>query len=218
MSESPTDIESLAKKTETVLQFPGSAGPQSIDELLAEIKREMARSPETRAALGPLIGRLRAAHNTITKQSLNWIPVLQGHLAIGHRPKVKTIRTMRDLGGTHVLTLLSGSEGAEDIGREVRNSGLEWIWCPLKSAAPPSEEQQSTILDTFNLVKVALSRQARIYIHCAAGIHRTGMITYGFLRHTGMSADESQDALSELRQQTAEGVGSERQQWGDQFA
>lgn len=218
MSDRPPGVESIATKAEAVLQSPGSGSSQSIDELLVEIKLTMTRSRESRAVLGPLIGRLRAVQKTMTQQSLNWVPVLQGHLAIGHRPRVKTIRCMRDLGATHVLTLLSSSEGAEDIGTEVRNSGLEWIWCPLKSAAPPSADQLATVIDTFDVVLAALNHQARIYIHCAAGIHRTGMITYGFLRHAGLSADSSQKALSELRQQTAEGVGSERQQWGDQFA
>ena len=63
----------------------------------------------------------------------------------------------------------------------------------------------------------ALHKQARIYIHCSAGIHRTGMITHGFLRHAGLDATEARAQLKRLRVVTSESVGEDRMTWGERF-
>jgi protein-tyrosine phosphatase len=46
----------------------------------------------------------------------------------------------------------------------------------------------------------------RILIHCAAGIHRTGTITYSLLRIDGKSPTIAYDNLKLLRTATYEGV------------
>ena len=47
-------------------------------------------------------------------------------------------------------------------------------------------------------------------IHCAAGIHRTGTMSYTILRLTGYSADESMALLKTMREDTHKGVGDWR--------
>lgn len=219
MSNSDHNVESLIHRAEAVLSAIGgdrNAGP-SISEVLAEIQSVMSESPDSGKVLGPLLGKLRTAQNAAAESPIHWIPVLEGHLAIGHRPKIKLIKNMRNLGATHVLTLLSESEGAESIGNEVRHTGLDWIYLPLESADPPADDRLAQILQVFEEVRTALNQQARIYIHCSAGIHRTGMITYAFLRHADFSADDAMATLARLRQETADGVGDKRRQWGEQF-
>lgn len=218
MSKSNFNVESLVSKVEAALQFRGDyLDSPSIDQLLAEIQSAMTQSPNARETLGPLIGKLRTVQSTTVESPINWIPVLQGHLAIGHRPKIKIIKSFRNLGVTHVLTLLSESEGAEDIGKEVQGAGIDWIWLPFHSADPPSEDRRAAVIKTFDVVRAALDSHARIYVHCSAGIHRTGMITYAFLRYVGFSAENAMTTLSRLRQVTAEGVGDDRKHWGEQF-
>lgn len=56
-----------------------------------------------------------------------------------------------------------------------------------------------------------------IYVHCSAGIHRTGMTSYAFLRYMGLSSTEAKTKLNELRPTTREGVGDNRLTWGEQF-
>ena len=62
-----------------------------------------------------------------------------------------------------------------------------------------------------------LQQGHKIYIHCSAGIHRTGMITYGLLRYLGKDTNEAKQLLHQLREVTAAQVGDERLNWGDQF-
>ncbi|MCC7335238.1 MAG: tyrosine-protein phosphatase [Pirellulaceae bacterium] len=177
----------------------------------------MARNESSRAVLGPLMGKLRKVQAVAKESSIAWVPVLEGHLAIGHRPKIKTIKSMHSIGTTHVMTLLSESEGAETVGNHVRQAGLEWFWLPLVSGDPPPDERRAEIVQMFDEIRNALNHQARLYLHCSAGIHRTGLISYALLRHVGLTSEEAKNALSQLRQETAAGVGLERMQWGEQF-
>ena len=47
-------------------------------------------------------------------------------------------------------------------------------------------------------------------IHCAAGIHRTGTVSYSLLRLDGKAPREAYETLKLLRQVTYEGVGDWR--------
>lgn len=57
----------------------------------------------------------------------------------------------------------------------------------------------------------------RLYFHCSAGIHRTGFFVYILLRFKGHSSAEAQVQLAQLRQVTADQVGSERLELADQI-
>ena len=87
----------------------------------------------------------------------------------------------------------------------------------LPSADPPSEDRRAGVIKAFDVVRAALDKHARIYVHCSAGIHRTGMIKYAFLRYIEFSAENAMTTLSKLRQVTADGVGDDRKHWGEQF-
>ncbi len=117
------------------------------------------------------------------------------------------------LGVTHVLTLQSVSEKAKTIGQQVTQADMTWCWFPMESAKPPSQEKTQELLSLFDELKIALSQGARIYVHCAAGIHRTGMISYALLRYLGISETDAMHGLAQMRQETAQGVGEERLNW-----
>ena len=210
-------IETLRARAEALLQrSPDEApAPADYDFLLDELQSAVATSPEAGRTLGPLIGQLAAARKAAQRGSnLYWHALREGALAVGHRPGKKMIQAMPHQGVTHVLTLLAASEGAEDIGRAVQMAGLAWVWLPLASADPPGEDRHEEITQTFEAVRQALDDGGHVYVHCSAGIHRTGMVTYALLQHLGLPDDEALAALAELRAETAEGVGAERLAWG----
>ncbi len=148
---------------------------------------------------------------------MDWVPVGEGHMALGHRPKLKEIPGFPQQGVTHVVTLLSEREGAERIGQIVQQHGLSWVWFPMASAAPP-EDREDELRELFSSLKSQLDLQAKIFLHCSAGIHRTGMITYAFLRSIGVPMPNAQEKLSALRSITAQEVGADRITWGDAYA
>ncbi|MEZ5943235.1 MAG: tyrosine-protein phosphatase [Planctomycetaceae bacterium] len=148
---------------------------------------------------------------------INWIQVHQGRLAIGHRPKLKLIPELSSLGVTHVLTLLSAKEGAERIGQICVQERLEWIWLPLENGQPPSVDRDEDIVRTFRVMSDAIQESKSLFVHCSAGIHRTGMMTHALLGFLGFTNSESRQLLERLRGHTAHGVGDERLAWGDDF-
>ena len=145
---------------------------------------------------------------------LKWVAVSGGALAIGHRPKSKSLAA---LGATHIVTLLSEREGAHDIAQAAERAGVEWLWFPLKSGNPAEADERATRA-LLRTLRHALLSGGKIFIHCSAGIHRTGMITTALLRSLGLNREESSSLLRELRDVTAAGVGHARVEWASKFA
>ena len=194
-----------------------------VESFIKEIQTAMAADPESRPELGPLLGKLRSLNKTKSAdgspdvEMIQWVDVSGGALSIGHRPKRQHIKHMRAMGVTHIFTLLSEKEGAEKIGNITNNAGLQWLWLPLVSANPPGEELREKIREVFEQCRDALERGGKIYIHCSAGIHRTGMITYTLLRSLGFDAEQAMSLLSQMRELTGREAGEHRIAWGDQF-
>jgi protein tyrosine phosphatase (PTP) superfamily phosphohydrolase (DUF442 family) len=141
--------------------------------------------------------------------------VRAGALALSHRPRLKDIARLCELGITHVVTLLAEREGAKQIGEVARAAGLTWIWCPLVNGQPPDAQSTATIQPVLGQLAKLVDDGAAILIHCSAGIHRTGMFGYALLRQLGLDRDAARSKLVELRVVTGEGVGDERLAWGD---
>ncbi len=55
-----------------------------------------------------------------------------------------------------------------------------------------------------------LDNEETVLIHCAAGIHRTGVFTYTLLRMDGKGQKEAYDSLKLAREDTHRGVGDWR--------
>jgi protein-tyrosine phosphatase len=148
----------------------------------------------------------------------NWVHVGKGRLAIGHRPKLKALPLLKAAGCTHLLTLLSEREGAMTIGQAAQSAHLEWLWLPLDNADPPPEVREPEVRTLLERAKLLLECNSSILVHCSAGIHRTGMISYALLRHVGQAEEQAKQTLLALRALTADGVGEARLRWGDRFA
>ena len=208
----------LPQKVQDLLPLikSGKATPEETELLITEIKSQMKASPELGRELGPLIPEIKKAiASRVIPPPLDWVPVDQGFLAIGHKPGGKiSFPGLKSAGATAVLSLLMENEGARDIGRGVEKAGLEWLWFPF-SAVKPTEKSEVEAM--FLRMKQLLEKEGRIYIHCSAGIHRTGMVTYAFLRYLGLNPEEGMDRLYSLRKITAEGATEKRLAWGDAF-
>jgi protein-tyrosine phosphatase len=142
---------------------------------------------------------------------LTWRPLRGGHLAIGHKPG----RALRDAlaqgGCTRRLSLLGDHESdAEESDALLR--------LPLPSADPPGAHRSAEVRACFERLLALLERGEKIYIHCSAGLHRTGMVTHAFLRWLGHSREEALALMRELREATADAATEPRLAWGDQFA
>ena len=72
------------------------------------------------------------------------------------------------------------------------------------------ETQKRLKKEVFDLFDYLVDNGERVLLHCAAGIHRSGIICYSLLRLTGLNAKESFDTLMGIRKETALGVSEWR--------
>ncbi len=214
-------VRVLAKRAEDALNGLAETDPGAVpiaEAVLAELRLALRDLPAAGVILGPLAGRLQASLRRRSEaDSVRWVGVIGGYLAVGHRPKLKRVQTLRQTGATHILTLLDESEGATEIGAAARQVGIDWLWFPLDSGTPPDEARLAAVRALYESLQSVLAAGGRVYVHCSAGIHRTGLITYGLLRFLGMSGTVAVATLRTLRTETEDGVGEARLAWGDQF-
>lgn len=154
--------------------------------------------------------------------SANIVQIINNELCVGQRPKLEDLLDLRDEGFTHIVTVLGESEGALDIGNAAEKLGFHWIWLPLGNAKVPILERDSedeihcTIRELKSLFRDG-KPGARVYLHCSAGFHRTGMISLLLLRKLGYDEEEAMDFLEQLREETARNVGQQRISWAMRF-
>ena len=114
-------------------------------------------------------------------------------------------------GYTHVITLLGGrNENAEKIGDKVKSKNIEWLWLPMHNAKIKSISPKLFYSYLLRVKELVEKPENNIYLHCSAGIHRTGMITYGTFRLLGNSQEKALTILHELRPITRKEVREKR--------
>ncbi len=142
---------------------------------------------------------------------LTWKPLLSGQIAIGHKPGKKLRELLAETGCTRVVSLLSTSESR-------KQESAYRIRLPLDGADPPGPERTPEVLALFEKMTAELTGGGKLYLHCSAGLHRTGMIAYAYLRHLGFTRPQAVAKITELRELTAKQLRTPRWRWGEQFA
>jgi hypothetical protein len=197
----------------------GELTKAEIQHLTDSIRLSIKEDPSKGKELGELLSRIKQASKAGNLHTVvNWVQEGNGFLAIGHKPGGKIpFGGLKNEGTTALLTLLHENEGAAAIGKQTETVNIAWIWFPFSASRPHEGEAIAEVYSLYNQLSNLLMDGSKIYIHCSAGIHRTGMITYGFLRFLGKSSIEAFEMLKSLRAVTADQVGADRLLWADQF-
>ena len=147
---------------------------------------------------------------------LQWVTVGHGRLALWGRPSSKSLPFLKEQGCSRVVTLLSAFEGGEAVGKAVLMAQLAWTWIPLAGAKPPEGDAKTQLLEDIDILAARLDQGESLFIHCSAGIHRTGMVTYALLQRCGLTATDAVERLNHLRPFTAHGMHAEHFTWSDE--
>ena len=139
------------------------------------------------------------------------IEMTGGGLVLGPRPGKKSKSAMAAMGLSHVCTLLSAREGPASVERIASELNCAWVWLPM-SGGGVSTLQELDAMSIVSKLAGALkdARRPRVYLHCSAGIHRTGFFASLLLRLKPMDAGDILRSLAALRPVTAEQVGHDR--------
>eukprot|EP01064_Diplonema_japonicum_P029248 TRINITY_DN4688_c1_g1_i1.p1 TRINITY_DN4688_c1_g1~~TRINITY_DN4688_c1_g1_i1.p1 ORF type:complete len:226 (+),score=62.05 TRINITY_DN4688_c1_g1_i1:55-732(+) len=132
----------------------------------------------------------------------------EGGMVLTHFPGKMLACKLRDLGCDVVVTLQKDEEGAQKVKALCGEFSMDWIqidfWHLYHSGK--SNELFAEVAKVSSLIRSG----KHVAIHCAAGIHRTGMFAYSVLREIGYSSKAATDSLRHLREVTYLRVGRHR--------
>ena len=140
------------------------------------------------------------------------------------RPKKRDIKRLKDeFNVNYIITILHSKEQPEIVQKYVEeiSSDITWINLPLQGANMAlfmnSQVQNIIINCLLNLYNEMQKRHLIIYIHCAAGVHRTGTVLYTILRMTGETPESAMQAIKQIRLETYNNCGDNRIKYAEEF-
>lgn len=135
----------------------------------------------------------------------------------GKPKKGDLIKLHDDFNINYVLTILYPKERPETIQKHCNDISpdIHWENLPLFGANIQYFNQTQTIDLIISFIKGLLNYleihpDTNIFIHCAAGLHRTGTILYTILRCCGESKESVMDAIKAIRFETWRDMGAKR--------
>lgn len=141
-----------------------------------------------------------------------------GSLSARGRPSLETLAALQQHKGiTGVVTLLQHDESsgyAQQLGEACERLGLKWWHAPLagpkamglvREAVPRLSQEDLDSFKQIRHIKQQLELTCeKLVVHCAAGLHRTGLFLYLLLRELGASPESAQEKLRQMRQETCD--------------
>ncbi len=118
------------------------------------------------------------------------------NLTLGPRPRLKNIQKLT---ADVVFTLLKPEESdPKQIGSTTKGCHKTWAWHPLSTLGHSASDWPHWLAAVEELEEHLGSGQ-RVYLHCAAGIHRTGSLAYLYFRRQGSTPVEARQEVFRLR-------------------
>jgi len=116
------------------------------------------------------------------------------------RPSLKSIPA--DCPTQVVVTCLTEGEGGAEIVRAVQKHGKVAIWLPF-TIKTLTDASKAKVAEGADSIGQLLVQGVSVTIHCSAGLHRTGVVSYAALRRAGLDEAQALDAIGRLRPATA---------------
>ena len=120
-----------------------------------------------------------------------------------------------------IVSVQKDIENPEAIAKACSQLDIKHIHIPLEGANQEylgnKQVQESLRTNLQQIFKHMHENEERVLLHCSAGFHRTGISSYTLLRWTGLSSEETMDAIKGMRKETHDNVGQWRVQLAEDF-
>ncbi len=130
-----------------------------------------------------------------------WLPLLSGRITATGAPSQKRLHSWKSAGVTDVVTLLRRDEMNGWLPDECLAVGINWHHFPLSGRNLGTRHDMETLARLPKLVSLLedSSHELSVVVHCAAGLHRTGVFLYLLLRTAGFNEDETVLMIAQAR-------------------
>ena len=136
----------------------------------------------------------------------------------GHKHMKPILKEIKGI--TMIITCQKTSEKPENIKAHCKEIGMKHWHINMDG---PKSINWDDAVETNRLKDCAkevfdylVDNEEKALLHCAAGMHRTGMMCYTLLRHSGLNSQEAYNALGHMRKITFEEVGDHRIQLAEE--
>ena len=134
-----------------------------------------------------------------------WIPVHNGYITAAGAPSRQRLEHWADCGVTDVATLQRSDELRPWLPEVCADLGLTWHHIPLSGRRLERKSDRDSLVRIPELAALLTGEPPRaIVVHCAAGLHRTGVCLYLIMRAAGHPSDEAIELIRQARPLTAE--------------
>ena len=161
---------------------------------------------------------------TQQKKIFNFYTLKNGSKISCHgRPKESDIKRLKDeYKVNYILTILHENENPQAIQKYAKEVGdIYWHNLPLRGANMAvfmNKNVQKMIIDNIIFIlNYMKNNKIVLFIHCAAGIHRTGTILYTILRACGESKADALEAIKYIRIDTFNKCGNNRLNYAEEY-
>lgn len=158
------------------------------------------------------------------KKIFNFYTLKNGSKISCHgRPKQSDLKRLKDeYKVNYILTIQHEKENPKIIQKYVEEIGdINWHNLPLQGANMAlfmnKEVQKMIINNILFILNYMKNKQIILFMHCAAGIHRTGTILYTILRICGESKENTLEAIKFIRLDTFRKCGLNRFNYAEEF-
>lgn len=136
-------------------------------------------------------------------------------LTVWQRPTKLQVKLLKEtLGISMIVSVLAEDERPKEIASYCAENGMRHLWIKLAEASQDELEDEDEMKrlqgDLKKLFKELNESRQKVLLHCAAGIHRTGVCAYALLRWSGLHAKAAFDVMYKMRKETATGVAEWR--------
>jgi protein tyrosine/serine phosphatase len=135
---------------------------------------------------------------------------LADRLVLGPRLGKKSIAGIKDAGVRTIWCLLAPREQTDALKRLATKNALDWVETPLDGGRLEVPETVDLKAVPALILALAEAGEDRVYLHCSAGLHRTGFMAALVLTLAGVEENVLPDRLRALREVTADEVGPDR--------
>lgn len=137
-----------------------------------------------------------------------------GEGRLWRRDLEQDLRAIEDWKADRVLTLLEAREfatyGVPEFGEKASRRHFRWHHLPIKDQCAPGPEFDAAWLAAGPGILRDISRGARVAIHCAAGLGRSGTLAAKLLTTLG-EAETADEAIRRVRQARPGAIESDSQ-------